>query len=57
MTTEAGIAIAAGVAAVGISLIEVPNINAAIQLARWAGATVISTISSDEKAALATAAV
>ncbi|MEO8749847.1 MAG: NADPH:quinone reductase [Allobranchiibius sp.] len=30
--------------------------NAAIQLARWAGATVISTISSDEKAALATAA-
>ncbi|MBD8537125.1 zinc-binding dehydrogenase, partial [Plantibacter sp. CFBP 13570] len=30
--------------------------NAAIQLARWAGATVISTISSDEKARLATAA-
>ncbi|GAA5107686.1 NADPH:quinone reductase [Alloalcanivorax gelatiniphagus] len=30
--------------------------NAAIQLARWAGATVISTVSSDEKAALATAA-
>ncbi|WP_144759568.1 NADPH:quinone reductase [Curtobacterium sp. 9128] len=30
--------------------------HAAIQLARWAGATVISTISSDEKAALATAA-
>jgi NADPH2:quinone reductase len=30
--------------------------HAAIQLARWAGATVISTISSDDKAALATAA-
>ena len=30
--------------------------NAAIQLARWAGATVISTISSDEKAVLAKAA-
>lgn len=30
--------------------------NAAIQLARWAGATVISTVSSIEKAALATAA-
>lgn len=30
--------------------------NAAIQLARWAGATVISTVSSAEKAALATAA-
>jgi NADPH2:quinone reductase len=30
--------------------------NAAIQLARWAGATVISTVSSDEKGALATAA-
>lgn len=30
--------------------------NAAIQLARWAGATVISSVSSDEKAALATAA-
>lgn len=30
--------------------------NAAIQLARWAGATVISTVSSDEKATLATAA-
>ena len=30
--------------------------NAAIQLARWAGATVISTVSSDDKAALATAA-
>lgn len=30
--------------------------NAAIQLARWAGATVISTVSSSEKAALATAA-
>jgi NADPH2:quinone reductase len=30
--------------------------NAAIQLARWAGATVISTVSSDEKARLATAA-
>ncbi|WP_372727042.1 NADPH:quinone reductase [Nocardioides sp.] len=30
--------------------------NAAIQLARWAGARVITTVSSDEKAALATAA-
>lgn len=30
--------------------------NAAIQLARWAGATVISTVSSEEKAALAQAA-
>lgn len=30
--------------------------NAAIQLARWAGATVISTVSSDDKAALARAA-
>ncbi|SDU82917.1 NADPH2:quinone reductase [Microlunatus sagamiharensis] len=30
--------------------------HAAIQLARWAGATVVTTISSDEKAALATAA-
>ena len=30
--------------------------NAAIQLARWAGATVLTTVSSDEKAALATAA-
>ena len=30
--------------------------NAAIQLARWAGATVISTVSSDEKAVLARAA-
>jgi NADPH2:quinone reductase len=30
--------------------------HAAIQLARWAGATVITTISSDDKAALATAA-
>jgi len=30
--------------------------NAAIQLARWAGATVITTISSEEKAVLATAA-
>ncbi|MDM7891460.1 NADPH:quinone reductase [Curtobacterium caseinilyticum] len=30
--------------------------HAAIQLARWAGATVVSTISSDAKAALATAA-
>jgi len=30
--------------------------HAAIQLARWAGATVISTVSSDEKAQLATAA-
>ena len=30
--------------------------NAAIQLARWAGATVISTVSSEEKATLASAA-
>ena len=30
--------------------------NAAIQLARWSGATVIATVSSEEKAALATAA-
>ena len=30
--------------------------NAAIQLAAWSGATVISTVSSDDKAALATAA-
>jgi NADPH:quinone reductase len=30
--------------------------NAAIQLAKWAGATVLSTVSSPEKAALATAA-
>jgi NADPH2:quinone reductase len=30
--------------------------NAAIQLARWAGATVIATVSSEEKAALAVAA-
>lgn len=30
--------------------------NAAIQLARWAGATVITTVSSDEKGVLATAA-
>jgi NADPH2:quinone reductase len=30
--------------------------HAAIQLARWAGATVVSTISSDDKAALASAA-
>ncbi|NYD42064.1 NADPH:quinone reductase [Nocardioides panaciterrulae] len=30
--------------------------NAGIQLARWAGATVVSTVSSDEKAALAVAA-
>lgn len=30
--------------------------NAAIQLARWAGATVVTTVSGDEKAALATAA-
>ena len=30
--------------------------NAAIQLARWAGATVIATVSSDDKARLATAA-
>lgn len=30
--------------------------NAAIQLARWAGATVVTTVSGDEKAALASAA-
>ena len=30
--------------------------NAAIQLAAWSGATVLATVSSDEKAALATAA-
>jgi NADPH2:quinone reductase len=30
--------------------------NAAIQLARWAGATVVTTVSSEEKAGLATAA-
>ena len=30
--------------------------NAAVQLARWAGATVVTTVSSGEKAALATAA-
>ena len=30
--------------------------NAAIQLARWSGATVIATVSSDQKASLATAA-
>ena len=30
--------------------------NAAIQLARWSGATVVTTVSSPEKAALATAA-
>ncbi len=30
--------------------------NAAIQLARWSGATVVATVSSDEKAALAVAA-
>jgi NADPH2:quinone reductase len=30
--------------------------NAAIQLAAWAGATVLTTVSSDEKASLATAA-
>ena len=41
------ILIAGGAGAVG---------NAAIQLARWAGATVIATVSSPEKAALATAA-
>jgi len=39
--------IAGGAGAVG---------NAAIQLARWSGATVITTVSSEEKAALATAA-
>lgn len=41
------ILVAGGAGAVG---------NAAIQLARWAGATVISTVSGPEKAALATAA-
>ena len=30
--------------------------NAAIQLARWSGATVVATVSSEEKAALAVAA-
>jgi NADPH:quinone reductase len=41
------ILVAGGAGAVG---------NAAIQLARWAGATVIATVSSDDKAALAVAA-
>ena len=44
---EMTVLVAGGAGAVG---------NAAIQLARWAGATVISTVSSDEKAALAQAA-
>jgi NADPH2:quinone reductase len=43
----ATVLVAGGAGAVG---------HAAIQLARWAGATVITTISSDAKAALATAA-
>lgn len=43
----ATVLVAGGAGAVG---------NAAIQLARWAGATVISTVSSEEKAVLATAA-
>ncbi len=45
--TGATVLVAGGAGAVG---------NAAIQLARWAGATVITTVSSPEKAALATAA-
>jgi NADPH:quinone reductase len=44
---ERVVLVAGGAGAVG---------HAAIQLARWAGATVITTVSSDEKAALATAA-
>ena len=44
---EMTVLVAGGAGAVG---------NAAIQLARWAGATVISTVSSDEKAVLARAA-
>ena len=44
---EVTVLVAGGAGAVG---------NAAIQLARWAGATVISTVSSDEKAVLARAA-
>ena len=53
LSVEAGslagrsVLVAGGAGAVG---------NAAIQLARWAGATVISTVSGPEKAALATAA-
>ncbi|GGF44154.1 NADPH:quinone reductase [Marmoricola endophyticus] len=43
----ATVLVAGGAGAVG---------NAAIQLARWAGATVITTVSSDEKAVLAKAA-
>ncbi len=43
----ATVLVAGGAGAVG---------NAAIQLARWAGATVVSTVSSEEKAALARAA-
>jgi NADPH2:quinone reductase len=44
---ETTVLVAGGAGAVG---------NAAIQLARWAGATVITTVSNDEKARLATAA-
>lgn len=44
---DAVVLVAGGAGAVG---------NAAIQLARWSGATVIATISDDEKARLATAA-
>lgn len=43
----ATVLVAGGAGAVG---------NAAIQLGRWAGATVVTTVSSEEKAALATAA-
>ncbi|MEU4453005.1 MBL fold metallo-hydrolase [Nocardioides sp. NPDC023903] len=45
--TDHVVLVAGGAGAVG---------NAAIQLARWAGATVITTVSSEEKATLATAA-
>jgi len=45
--TGATVLVAGGAGAVG---------HAAIQLARWAGATVIATVSGDEKARLATAA-
>ncbi|WP_238473623.1 MBL fold metallo-hydrolase [Nocardioides cavernaquae] len=45
--TDHVVLVAGGAGAVG---------NAAIQLARWAGATVITTVSGDEKAALATTA-
>jgi NADPH:quinone reductase len=45
--SRATVLVAGGAGAVG---------NAAIQLARWAGATVVTTVSSDEKAKLASAA-